>query len=431
MDAFVRFCCPGCGRKIKAKQGDVQYTVYCKCGFELVIPGREPVESPEELPRPRARPRKWGWFARTFFFLVGVGLAALLAIICPPGPGDREDLQGLWSVFALESKGRQLPARALLTSEPPLPTLIFQGERMSYWRPGEEPSVFTYELDEKTAPRSIDITRLSGSRKGEIWHGVYEVDGDRLRIRFATANGKPRPTELKTDRHSEEPLFCYRRLPARQSRWSLRNASLQSLEALTGKTTYQIDIRGKGAPDWSLTALPGQTQVALRFELMALDPDPFAIERILSDSMGAFIQDAVDRAPEDKDKNLLRSLKQSGKQYAFLDVSPVDLIRSATEVREVARWMMVPARVHIFDVDVGGSFRSQAQMEGGSESWPLSCRWSSREGEIAPDFQALVEVGRPVTVEILYSLQKGWREQAYLLRYGESEAIPVEVMAGK
>ena len=459
MDAFVRFCCPACGRRIKAKQGDVQYAVPCKCGFELiipgrepvvparepvvpgwepvipgrepVIPGREPVESHEEFPRPRARPKSWGWFARTCFFLLGVGLAVLLAMVCPPGPGDREELQGLWNVFALESRGRQLPARALLTSEPPFATLAFHGDRMSYLRSGKGSSVFSFELDEKTEPRSIDVTRLEGPRAGETWHGIYEIEGDKLRIMFAPAKGKARPAELKTDAHSDEGLYCYRRLTAKEPRWLLQNASLQSLESVTGKTTYQIEIDGKDRHRLLLSSEPGRTQVVLRFELTAEDPDPFAIERILSYSMGEFIQDAVDRATNEEDKNLLRCLKQCGKKYAFFDVSQVDLIRSVTKVPEVVRWVMIPARVHIFDVDVGGGFRSQAQMDKGSESWPLTCRYSLRKGELVPDFQGLVEAGQPVAAEIIYSLPEDWHKRAYTLSCGEGEAVPVKVVPDK
>ena len=71
-------------------------------------------------------------------------------------------------------------------------------------------------LDETMAPKSIDIVGFTGkeNEKSKTYPGIYEIEGDRLRICYAESGSK-RPTKfesngndnlLECERLSSEPL---------------------------------------------------------------------------------------------------------------------------------------------------------------------------------------------------------------------------------
>lgn len=53
----------------------------------------------------------------------------------------------------------------------------------------------TYRLDPSKKPRAIDLTSTSGETKGRTYLGIYELDGDALKICFSEYE-QDRPREF-------------------------------------------------------------------------------------------------------------------------------------------------------------------------------------------------------------------------------------------
>jgi uncharacterized protein (TIGR03067 family) len=54
----------------------------------------------------------------------------------------------------------------------------------------------TYKVDPTKSPKTIDYTITGGTHQGEKVLGIYEVDGDRLKLSYA-APGKDRPANFE------------------------------------------------------------------------------------------------------------------------------------------------------------------------------------------------------------------------------------------
>lgn len=78
------------------------------------------------------------------------------------------------------------------------------GETVLEWK--------TKALDPTKTPKTIDIEVASGSYKGVVYLGIYELDGDTLRICFAMPDRPVRPTEFTADKGSVRALSEFRRV---------------------------------------------------------------------------------------------------------------------------------------------------------------------------------------------------------------------------
>jgi uncharacterized protein (TIGR03067 family) len=107
---------------------------------------------------------------------------------------DHAALQGEWEVVSAESNG-----------EPPPPGLLdgakfaFAGDALTLL--GKEGA---FELDATHTPRRIDFVRGKARQLG-----IYELDGDTLKLCVGPADD--RPTEFKTRPRTDHSLFVLRR----------------------------------------------------------------------------------------------------------------------------------------------------------------------------------------------------------------------------
>jgi uncharacterized protein (TIGR03067 family) len=119
---------------------------------------------------------------------------------------DLEKLQGVWSVVGAESNGEKFAVSQLQPSK-----VIFKGDRMIRTKLGK-PFISRIKLDPSKTPRAIDIHVKVDNGEGEKTVrrlGIYELDGDTLKI--ATTMGKKRPTAFKTRADSDVVLVIYKR----------------------------------------------------------------------------------------------------------------------------------------------------------------------------------------------------------------------------
>jgi uncharacterized protein (TIGR03067 family) len=124
----------------------------------------------------------------------------ILLIVCLLLPGyspqqsvgssdDLEKLQGSWAFVSLEVEGSKLPDAMLSGSK-----IIIKGENFKSISAG-----ITYEgkikIDRNSTPKTLDLIFTEGPEKGSTSLGIYELDGDNLKICLSLA-GSTRPTEF-------------------------------------------------------------------------------------------------------------------------------------------------------------------------------------------------------------------------------------------
>jgi uncharacterized protein (TIGR03067 family) len=66
-------------------------------------------------------------------------------------------------------------------------------------------------IDPTKNPKSIDIEVTAGAYKGVVYLGIYELDGDTLRICFALPDRAERPTEFSASKGSIRALSEFKR----------------------------------------------------------------------------------------------------------------------------------------------------------------------------------------------------------------------------
>jgi len=99
---------------------------------------------------------------------------------------ELEQLQGTWVFDSLEVEGQKLPDPMYRGS-----TLEIEGD-VFITRALEATYEGKLQLKPKTAPKTIDMIFTGGPEKGKTSLGIYEVDGDTLKICLGFT-GVPRP----------------------------------------------------------------------------------------------------------------------------------------------------------------------------------------------------------------------------------------------
>lgn len=59
-----------------------------------------------------------------------------------------------------------------------------------------EKNVNTIKLDPTVKPKTIDNTFPDGPQKGQLYRGIYKLEGDTLTLCVNNENGGPRPKEF-------------------------------------------------------------------------------------------------------------------------------------------------------------------------------------------------------------------------------------------
>ncbi len=125
-----------------------------------------------------------------------LGIVAVACISLPSlradETSDRKKLYGTWTGFVVEGRG-------LRTDRGPVSLELVITPKGIKSKPGarEDLGEGTFKLGQAKAAGIMDATRTSYPRKGEVYLGIYTIEGDTLK--WCTANpGKPRPSEFMT-----------------------------------------------------------------------------------------------------------------------------------------------------------------------------------------------------------------------------------------
>lgn len=117
---------------------------------------------------------------------------------------DLDKLQGAWVWRAFERAGQEYNSpfhKALANGE----VLTFEGDKLQkqMMLPGTNDTVTipgTVKIDPTTAPKNIDFTlnNPGAPAHGKTTKGVYELNGDTLRLAWATGDKDDRPKSVGT-----------------------------------------------------------------------------------------------------------------------------------------------------------------------------------------------------------------------------------------
>jgi len=121
---------------------------------------------------------------------VGVLFAAVLATAADVEVG--KEFQGKWTVTEIQSTDATLTADQLNNFG-----VTIDGAKMQ-WQIGDgmRKAKISF-LDTKSSPKVIDIESLEGDQDGTVFEGIYEIDGDTLRMCLNLSTSmKQRPSEF-------------------------------------------------------------------------------------------------------------------------------------------------------------------------------------------------------------------------------------------
>jgi uncharacterized protein (TIGR03067 family) len=144
------------------------------------------------------------------FALLAAGLliSPLLAAPVPKGKKDAEALQGKWQIIRIDL-GPDTPAD--LNKDVGTGYFIFgEDKKLTVRLPREkEDREGEYALDPAASPKAIDVT-MKGEDKKRL--GLYELDGDTLRLCAPSSPGNQRSEKIEPDGRRYVAVFTFKRV---------------------------------------------------------------------------------------------------------------------------------------------------------------------------------------------------------------------------
>ena len=127
--------------------------------------------------------------------------------------GDKADVEkelkkfhGVWTFASVEAGGKKAPAADFQGM-----TVTFAGDKYTVKKGDEVIQVGRQKLDPSRSPKTIDVTVTEGLNKGAVMLGIYEIDGDTLKVCF-DEGGKERPTEFRSTPGSQTFVNVHKRV---------------------------------------------------------------------------------------------------------------------------------------------------------------------------------------------------------------------------
>jgi uncharacterized protein (TIGR03067 family) len=110
-------------------------------------------------------------------------------------------LDGEWKIVAAEQGGETIGANDIVG---------FAGQKCTVTNPATK-IVFenTITVDPSKKPKRIELTNV---KTKEVWAGIYELEGDKLRCLFYGGKDAKAPTEFKTTQGKPEVMYTYERV---------------------------------------------------------------------------------------------------------------------------------------------------------------------------------------------------------------------------
>jgi uncharacterized protein (TIGR03067 family) len=145
---------------------------------------------------------------RTLLLTAGL-LAGSAAVVNAEGKGaptDQEKIQGTWTFVSGESDGKAVPPEKIKDSTVVIgkdTILVRDGNNKKTWEVG-------YRLDPTKSPRAITMQLTEGDQKGRKTDGIYQLEGDSLKLCYALPGGA-RPSGFTTRAGGKTNCFTLKR----------------------------------------------------------------------------------------------------------------------------------------------------------------------------------------------------------------------------
>jgi uncharacterized protein (TIGR03067 family) len=92
---------------------------------------------------------------------------------------DQEAMQGTWKVSKYLAGGKEQASDLAKKI-----TVLIVGDKLTLKLENDIVGEGTFKLDPGKTPKEMDMTTVSGSDKGQVRKGIYEIDEDTLKICF-------------------------------------------------------------------------------------------------------------------------------------------------------------------------------------------------------------------------------------------------------
>ena len=122
---------------------------------------------------------------------------------------DKAALKGKWEPVSSESGGNKDDEADYKQFR-----VIFDGDKFTILKSGEDHMKGTYKLDTSKSPKQIDMKIEecpNGDLKGKSLEGIYEVKDDELKWCFVPPDGGDRPKEMKSESGTSQILATLKR----------------------------------------------------------------------------------------------------------------------------------------------------------------------------------------------------------------------------
>jgi uncharacterized protein (TIGR03067 family) len=137
-----------------------------------------------------------------------------LAALAPAADeGKHNKVQGTWAAVQAAFDGKKAQDEVVRALE-----VVITGDTITITSPSAVeyfPSeTGTYKLDPSSKPKTIDLTLTAGPNKGKTLAGIYQLEGDNLKLCIHGA-GKERPKEFDSKKGTDGMLLELKREKAK------------------------------------------------------------------------------------------------------------------------------------------------------------------------------------------------------------------------
>jgi uncharacterized protein (TIGR03067 family) len=119
---------------------------------------------------------------------------------------ETKKFQGSWTIESSVAGGQEIPRNQLKEF-----LVIYEGDKHTVKVGDKVIQVGTQKIDPSKSPKTIDVTMSEGPNKGAVMLGIYEFDGETLKVCF-DPQGKKRPTEFKSEAGSQNFVNVHKRV---------------------------------------------------------------------------------------------------------------------------------------------------------------------------------------------------------------------------
>jgi uncharacterized protein (TIGR03067 family) len=135
---------------------------------------------------------------------LAIGLILGISQVRADDKADKEKLQGGWSLVAVEENGEN---QKVGEDSDKHMKLKIEGDKLHV--SGAHEVAAACKIDSSKKPKEIDLTLMGGDIDGKVMKGLFELDGDTLKICIGTPDTPDRPTEFKSK--DDVKVFTFKR----------------------------------------------------------------------------------------------------------------------------------------------------------------------------------------------------------------------------